>query len=172
MKLSILFCLAPFLLLIQGCGKSEGCTDEKAYNYDITAVKNDGSCKYCEASEETHQVEVFLYDEHPESIYYFEYIARVDIVQTIVSYNNTNCSLDQCSFEATVTNLTEHHIENFQFLVELHLQGFEYHFGTDGAITLPINSSSTIEQNSTATSCISIAQGFTNSNVMTAFYSN
>ncbi len=57
MKLITKSLLGIFLLgtLFTSCSKDEGCTDPAANNFDVEALKDDGSCTYDKLPEEVHE---------------------------------------------------------------------------------------------------------------------
>lgn len=109
--------LFGIMLFTVSC-KQDGCTDESAINFDITADVDDGSCEYCEFGSEVIGMQpFFIYDYNPDSPYFNQAIAKCEVIQLFENYNSSICGETGCFLEADIINLTKHHIEDFSFIL-------------------------------------------------------
>jgi hypothetical protein len=161
------------LLLISICAvffsscKTEGCTDEKAINYNIVADSDDSSCRYCEELTLTRGTAATkVYDNNSGSIYYNQAVLQLNVEQTEYSYNDASCGISDCRLEYKFVNLTSHNATIDISSVIITSVGIEFYFSD--RISVPKNSSYTIDE---ATNCFySIDGGNINVNVYNSVY--
>lgn len=173
MKFKVLIGYMIIALVFFSCDKNEGCTDEEALNFDITAEKDDNSCKYCIASSEIiGDIDIYLTDNNFGSQYYQQEIARVNIKHFKKSSNDESCGPSGCFFEARVYNLTDHTISNLDFSANISLPtGQSYQFNSGfGLLNIPVNSDVSLHHNNIDFNCVSIENGNVNSHIFSVSY--
>lgn len=158
MKALNIFSISIVFLLAISCNQPEGCTDESAINYDITAMSDDGSCNYCDSTLSDYgELTVIIKDENEESIYYNEEIVEVLISQSARVYNFKSCGENECSFTVTIRNLIDHDIENLQFDITVFNSGNQLYFNTNSPLELTANSAPQLWRENEDVQCSSIS---------------
>lgn len=151
------------LLLLSSCSEN-GCKDESAINYQVTATVDDGSCIYCKKDNIDKGALIFaLIDNRPQSVHYQDQIAVVEAHQTSEAYNDGSCGQNGCFTALEIKSLVAEDIINLNFSVQFNVQGIgsftQYFFQNAGiksgetktwekAFSLPSSSCSDISNGS------------------------
>ncbi len=112
-------------ILLSGCAK-EGCTDENAENYNITADKDDGACIYCTGSIEQiiGSSSTSIIDTRFTSPFEDEVVLSIDLQTKRVDFPLRTCGQGGCFLIVTVTNTTDSVMSNVQFSLSVTFQDF------------------------------------------------
>ncbi len=99
--------------------KQEGCTDEKALNYAVTAAKDDGTCLYCKTTLSTGDtiqkdyIDAYYYSGNP---YYNQPVISMKYYIDSELFNSSECGTNNCRFKLVLTNKTPKKLTgNFNF---------------------------------------------------------
>ena len=131
-----------FLCLISavqfsGCKKAEGCMDPLAINYNITAEKDDGSCRYCKTTEsDAGSAQKSFLDYNSQSAYYNQFVVLFVVKQIYITHNDKSCGETKFTCSLKISNLVNKEIE------------FDYHykvFNLDTATTIIIPANGTVD---------------------------
>ena len=116
------------ITLLSSCEKIEGCMDENALNYDITAEVNKG-CIYCDSSppEELNAFEDYLIENRFNTELYEDSVLFIRVEHQLQAFEYNQCGTSGCSFRIIATNLTEYTMQSFAFNFEIPI---ESQFGT------------------------------------------
>jgi len=133
--LNNIFFLLGIVVLMSSCEKIEGCTDENALNYDITAEVNKG-CIYCDSApiEELNTFNDYLIENRPGAEFFQDSVLQIRIEHQRRDYEFQQCGQSGCTFNVTATNLTDFSMLGFRIQFEVPLdQGFgSYFFQVNG----------------------------------------
>src|SRR6188768_4374939 len=95
------------LIGMTGCHK-QGCTDESAINYDVTADQDDGSCIVCHTIvTPLDSVTLYLIDDNSNSIHYLDAVLRCTLRQDILAPSDNHCDKPVCNIYLTIESLLD-----------------------------------------------------------------
>lgn len=126
MRMKNLISIFLFIALVaisSSCEKIEGCTDENALNYDITAEVNKG-CIYCDSNppEQLNTFSDYMVETRTGTIASGDSVLFVQVEHERQEYEFQQCGQSGCSFSIIATNLTDFTIQNMQCNFEIPLQ--------------------------------------------------
>jgi len=125
-----IFFLLGLVCLMSSCEKIEGCMDEDALNYDITAEVNKG-CIYCNSApaEELNTFNDYLVENRFNSEFFQDTVLQVRIEHRRQEFEFQQCGQSGCVFSFIVTDVTDHSMQGFQVQFEVPLMGgFDSYF--------------------------------------------
>jgi len=119
-KIALCICGA---LAFTSCDKVEGCMDENALNYDITAEVNRG-CIYCGSSdvEDLNTFSDYMIDNRFNSELFQDSVLVIRVEHRLQDFEFTQCGVSGCTFRIYATNITEYSMSSFQFNFEVPFQ--------------------------------------------------
>jgi hypothetical protein len=162
-------------ILISGCAK-EGCTDENAANYNITANKDDGSCVFCSgATEQFGQTESNeIIDFRFSSPFQNESVLDISLQSKLIAFPLRNCGEGGCFLSVTVTNTTDAEISNLQFFLTVYFLDFGSNSFSFGQLpVLSPGESHTIDNlflPMSGTNCVTLSPNQFSGEIITANY--